>query len=154
MTNTQPTAEEIQARMREVRSNVDEEVERFVEAARAMTDWRHYVRRFPWFCLGAAAAVGYLCVRSKRIPQSPDAQQLVESVREQRLAAMPAQSADSAGSVAATLIRIAAPLVIRAGIAVLERRSSASANRPRSQSADDSQRTGGPSAPTNDDQRS
>jgi len=149
MTRSQPSAEEIQARMREVRSNVDEEVERFVEAARSMTDWRHYVRKLPWLCVGAAAAVGYLCVRPKRARPSPEALQLAEAARQHRLVGMPDEPAKKTESVAMSLIRIAAPLVVKVGIAAIERRLMASGKRPDSQSAGDSQRPRDPSAPNN-----
>jgi hypothetical protein len=135
--------------MREVRSNVDAEVERFVEAARAMTDWRHYVRKFPWLCVGTAVAVGYLCIRPTKSRPSPEAQELVESASQQPLVGMPDQPARKMESLAVSLIRIAAPIVIKVGIAAIERRMLASGKRPGSQSAGDSERSGNPSASTN-----
>ena len=33
-----------------------------VSSARDLTDWRHYVRSFPWLSVTAAAAIGYLVV--------------------------------------------------------------------------------------------
>jgi hypothetical protein len=135
--------------MREVRSNVDAEVERFVEAARAMTDWRHYVRKLPWFCIGAAVAVGYLSVRPKKARPSLDAHELVESTGEPRLAAAPDQPAKSSESFAMSLIRIAAPIVIKVGIAAVERRLTTSGKRPASQPVE-TQHSGNPSASTHD----
>jgi len=136
--------------MREVRSNVDAEVERFVEAARAMTDWRRYVRKLPWLCVGAAAAVGYLCVRPKRTRPSPDTQEAVESASQQRFVAVPDQPAKRAESFALSLIRIAAPIVVKVGLAAVERRMVASGKRPGPQPAGDSERSGDPSASTHD----
>jgi hypothetical protein len=149
MTRSKRTAEEIQARMREVRSNVDAEVERFVEAAREMTDWRHYVRKLPWLCVGAAVAVGYLCVRPKKTRPSPDTREHVESASQPRFAAVPDQPAKRTESFALSLIRIAAPIVVKVGIAAIERRMVASGKRPGSQPAGDPERSGDPSASTN-----
>jgi len=49
-------------RMEEVRCDLDEGVQEIVEGARVMGMWRHYVRTYPWICLGAALAGGYLIV--------------------------------------------------------------------------------------------
>jgi hypothetical protein len=52
----------IQQRMQEVRHELTHEVDELVASARDMTDWRNYVRAYPWACAAAAAAVGYLLV--------------------------------------------------------------------------------------------
>jgi len=49
-------------RLEEVRCELDEDVQEIVEGARVMGEWRYYVRTYPWICLGAAAALGYLIV--------------------------------------------------------------------------------------------
>ncbi|MGE0761434.1 MAG: hypothetical protein AB7F89_22545 [Pirellulaceae bacterium] len=51
---------EIQRRMQDVRRDLGQEVEELVASAREITDWRRYVRAYPWACLGAAAAVGFI----------------------------------------------------------------------------------------------
>jgi len=51
-------------RMEEVRCELDEDVQEIVEGARVMGEWRYYVRTYPWICLGAALAGGYLIVPS------------------------------------------------------------------------------------------
>ena len=55
-------AEEIQQAMRRVRCNLGNDVENLVQQARDATDWRCYVRRHPWACMGAMAVAGYFCV--------------------------------------------------------------------------------------------
>ena len=52
--------EAILQRMDEVRCELDEDVQEIVEGARVMGKWRYYVRTYPWICLGAALAGGYL----------------------------------------------------------------------------------------------
>lgn len=52
----------MQMRMQRIRNNIDQEVEEMVENARSMIDWKHYVRTYPWVCLGTAVALGYLIV--------------------------------------------------------------------------------------------
>jgi hypothetical protein len=61
----------IQQRMEEVRRDLDESVQNTVEGVREMSDWRSYMKAYPWAGLATAFAVGYLIVwwgpfRSKR----------------------------------------------------------------------------------------
>ena len=64
----------IRQRMEEVRCDLDQDVQEIVEGARDLRDWRSYVRTYPWVCVGAALAVGYLLVprrqwRCNRMPR-------------------------------------------------------------------------------------
>ena len=65
-------------RMNEVRCDLDEDVQEIVEGARVMGKWRYYVRTYPWVCLGAALAAGYLIVPRRQFGMRPDAQTLAE----------------------------------------------------------------------------
>jgi hypothetical protein len=60
-------------RMEEVRCDVDEDVQEIVEGARDMGKWRYYVRTYPWICLGAALAVGYVIVPRRAVGTQSDA---------------------------------------------------------------------------------
>ena len=99
--------------------------------------------------IDAAVAVGYLCVRPKKTRPSPDTREHVESASQPRFAAVPDQPAKRTESFALSLIRIAAPIVVKVGIAAIERRMVASGKRPGSQPAGDPERSGDPSASTN-----
>ena len=48
--------------MQQLRCKIDGEMEDMSASARTMVDWRRYVKTYPWVCLGAAAALGYLIV--------------------------------------------------------------------------------------------
>ena len=72
--------EEIQRQMREIRINLGDEVHGLVNKARAMTDWRVHWRNHPWIWSGAAAALGYLIVPSRRFGNS-DAGKLADIAR-------------------------------------------------------------------------
>lgn len=61
-------------RMKEVRRDLDEDVQEIVEGARVMGKWRYYVRTYPWICLGVALAGGYLIVPRRSRGVRPDAQ--------------------------------------------------------------------------------
>jgi hypothetical protein len=74
-------------RMSEVRCDLDEDVQEIVEGARGMGKWRYYVRTYPWVCLGAALAAGYLIVPRRQSGIRPDAQTLAELANQSRLLA-------------------------------------------------------------------
>ena len=73
-----PATQAILQRMEEVRCDVDEDVQEIVEGARDMGKWRYYVRTYPWVCLGAALAAGFLIVPRRSIGMQPDAQKADE----------------------------------------------------------------------------
>lgn len=58
--------EAILRRMEQIRRGLDEDVQDIVEGARDFGNWRYYVRAYPWICLGAAVAGGYLIVPRRR----------------------------------------------------------------------------------------
>ena len=57
-----PNTQAILERMAQVRYDLDEDVQEIVEGARGMSQWRSYVRAYPWCFLGGALALGYLIV--------------------------------------------------------------------------------------------
>ena len=59
-------AEAIRQHMEVVRCDLDVSAQSLVESARELGDWRHYVKTYPWVCLGAACAVGYAIVPRRR----------------------------------------------------------------------------------------
>jgi hypothetical protein len=81
MVHDSPATQAILQRMEEVRCDVDEDVQEIVEGARDMGKWRYYVRTYPWICLGAALAVGYLIVPRRAFAMQPDAQKPEEPCR-------------------------------------------------------------------------
>jgi hypothetical protein len=83
--STTPAADEIERQMRALRSELREDVHEIVENARVMTDWQYYVRTYPWLCLGAAAALGYVLVPSRVQVVKPDAATLAELVRQHQV---------------------------------------------------------------------
>ncbi|TVQ01764.1 MAG: hypothetical protein EA381_04590 [Planctomycetaceae bacterium] len=62
-----PDTDAILRRMEEVRCDLDEGAHEIAESARDMGQWRHYVRNYPWVCVGVAWAVGYVIVPRRRL---------------------------------------------------------------------------------------
>lgn len=78
------SADALRREMAQIRSDIHENVEGIVDTARNMTDWRYYVRRYPWVAVTAATAVGYLIVprRSGRVePRSDDSSSITGPTR-------------------------------------------------------------------------
>jgi hypothetical protein len=59
----------IQARMRELRAEMNNDVEALVNSTEDLADWRKYVRAQPWLCVGAAAFAGFLLAPARKRPQ-------------------------------------------------------------------------------------
>jgi hypothetical protein len=68
--NDPPLDATVQARMKGIRCDIDQDMEDVSASARSMVDWRHYVRTYPWVCLGAAAALGFLIVPKRSTANS------------------------------------------------------------------------------------
>jgi len=76
--------DEIRRKMAQIRRELHEDVREVVASAEAVTDWRRYIRMYPWAALGVAAAAGYLIVPKKRrsIPKDIATHADVAQVRE------------------------------------------------------------------------
>ena len=60
--NDLPLDDAVRARMQGIRCDIDQGLEDVSASARNMVDWKHYVKTYPWVCLGTAAALGFLIV--------------------------------------------------------------------------------------------
>jgi len=78
-------AEELRRQMREVRAELREDVKELVGSAKELTDWGSYVRAYPWLCVGAAAALGFVLVPPRTVVIKPDAEGLIELAKRHKL---------------------------------------------------------------------
>ena len=71
--NDPPPDDTMRARMQGIRCDIDRDVEDVSASARSMVDWKHYVKAYPWLCLGTAATLGFLIIpkRSRTINVAP-----------------------------------------------------------------------------------
>jgi hypothetical protein len=74
--------DEIRRRMAQIRRDLHADVKDVVSSAEAVTDWRRYIRMYPWAALGMAVAVGYLIVPKRRVPSDVATEGDVARVRE------------------------------------------------------------------------
>jgi hypothetical protein len=83
--NTDDSAEKIRNRMAELRRDLDCDVREVSRGARVMTDWKFYVRKFPWAVVGAAALAGYMLIPKRKPVIKPDPEMIQELVRQKKI---------------------------------------------------------------------
>jgi len=114
--------------MREVRCELGEDVEEFVESARTITDWHYYFERYPWLCVGAAFALGYVVV-PKRMPViNLDADAVLELAKTKQLVIKPEKKNPEKRSWRAGLVSLLANAAVRGAMAYMRHRSSNDSN--------------------------
>ena len=111
-------AEEIQRQMREVRSELRDDVQEIVASARVMADWHYYVRTYPWICLGAAAALGYMLVPSRVHVVRPDSRELADLVRQHQVAVKAELKPKPTVGLLGSLINMAAGAALQGALAI------------------------------------
>jgi len=88
-----PLAESVQTRMQQLRCEIDGDMEDMAASVRKVVDWKHYVKTYPWVCLGAAVALGFLVVPRRSGAIHPDLATLTELARTGHLVVTPAPAA-------------------------------------------------------------
>jgi hypothetical protein len=56
----------IRRQMAQIRRELHEDMQNVVAGAEAVTDWRRYVKLYPWACVGLAFTLGFLIVPRRR----------------------------------------------------------------------------------------
>jgi hypothetical protein len=113
-----PSAEVVQQQMRQVRCELGDDVQEFVDSARVLTDWHYYVRSYPWLCLGAAAAVGYFVIPTRVHYVRPDPATLAELARQHKVVVQPTQDAKPRQGIVAAVTALAVNALMQGGMAL------------------------------------
>lgn len=106
--------------MAQIRRELHEDVQEVVRSAEAATDWRRFVRSYPWVFIGAAAGLGFLVVPPRRRSMTHLAQKAADAAIERVSEAIPAakietpQEKKTKRSLIGAGLAMAAPLVWRA----------------------------------------
>src|SRR5688500_1134350 len=118
-------AEAIRTQMRQVRRELGEDVEGLVDNAQVLTDWRYYVRTYPWLCVGAAAAVGFLIVPSRPQVVRPDPALMAELARARKVVVTPnADPPTKSNSLAGSLGSLIGNALLHAGLTLVKQQLS------------------------------
>jgi hypothetical protein len=115
------TVEDLQRDMAAIRRDLPEHVEDVVERARALADWRYYIRHYPWLSLGVAAALGYLLVPQRRRVIRLDADTIAEWADRNGVDWGKAKRSGRGGGVTQRLLETAARAAVGAGAGYLGR---------------------------------
>jgi hypothetical protein len=117
---TSSSADEIQREMRGVRAELRGDVQQLVSSAHQMADLGRYVRAYPWLCVGAALAAGYLIVPQRAVVIKPDAEALVELARKHKLVVKTDEGSPQKKrrSLFADLLGLAAATLLQGGLKV------------------------------------
>jgi hypothetical protein len=90
-----------------------------VENARDMSDWTWYVRTYPWVCVGAAAALGFLVIPSRSPLMKPDTKDLLELAKREKIVVKVEDPKSAGPSLLGTLMRMAAGSLLQGGLAIV-----------------------------------
>jgi len=118
-------AAEIQREMREIRADLRDDVHDIVESAHKMADWTQYVTAYPWLCVGAALAAGYLVVPQRAVIMRPDADAMIELAKKHKLFVSTADSATGGkvprkrGGLFGELLGLAAATLLQGGLKIV-----------------------------------
>ena len=112
--NDPPLDENVRVRMQGIRCEIDQDLEDVSASAHRMVDWKHYVKTYPWVCLGTAAAVGFLMVPKRSPTRYVDLSTLTKAARTGHPVVEPPQSAPRGmvKTLLATVARMAVQRVI------------------------------------------
>lgn len=120
--STEESAEKVRRRMAELRREMECDVREVTRGARVMTDWRFYVRKFPWAAAGLALAAGYFLIPKKKPAEiKPDPEMLAELVKQQKLHIEAATRPEQA-SMVKTLAMMGLTWAARTGFAYITQR--------------------------------
>src|SRR5262245_22071352 len=116
------SADDIQRQMREVRAELREDVQELVVNAQDMADWTIYVRAYPWLCVGAALAAGFIAVPSRQVVVRPDAEGLIELAKRNKLVVKMEEQpqAKKSGGLMAQLLSMALGVLMQGGMKVVQ----------------------------------
>jgi hypothetical protein len=133
------SAEEIRDQMAQVRRELNLNYGEVVENARDLTDWRYYVRNYPWATLGAAVAIGYLVVPNRIQMITPDANELLKLARKQKLVVEPKPQAEPKSTVGGQVFNMLANMLTRGLISYAGQKFGKTAGRKTAQAQESSQ---------------
>jgi hypothetical protein len=112
--------DEIRRGMAQIRVDLHQDVRGVVAGAEAATDWRYYVRLYPWASLAAAAVGGFLIVPRKRRSVRATAQAAAEATAAKLQEVLPtepraqAQKGKRRTGLIGLVLGFAGPVVVRA----------------------------------------
>ncbi len=108
--------DDIRRQMARIRRELHEDVRDVVKGAEAVSDWRHYMRMYPWATVVAAAAIGYFVVPKRRKPaiKAAEVAQAVAAVMPQMVLPTHAASPKPSKGLIRGALGLLTPIALRA----------------------------------------
>jgi hypothetical protein len=110
-------AERIRQQMQHVRQEMGAGMQDVVHGARQLSDWKYYVRRHPWACVGSAFALGFLATpaRRKLFQGNVDVAKIVEQLKRHGVdtGSLGAGLAGGSGSLASRAFSMLWPILLQ-----------------------------------------
>ena len=106
------SADKIRQQMRDIRRDMGADVKDIVHSAQQLSDWRYYVRKYPWLCVGSAFAIGLLAAPHRRKALSAEWEKLASQLRQAHLGDLGGSRTFSQGLVG-KLLAVAGPIAVR-----------------------------------------
>jgi hypothetical protein len=110
-------AKQIRRTMARIRRELDEDVGEVEQSARTLLNWRYYTQNYPWACVAAAGAIGYLVVPRKLEIHSPDPKTLEKLARKRHLVVEQNPKAEAKGGVVGAAFSFISGLVLKTAMA-------------------------------------
>jgi hypothetical protein len=115
------TTNDICRQMNDVRCSLGDEVEGIVDSTRTLTDWRYYVRQYPWVCLAGATALGFMIVPTRVEVIRPSADMLEELARRNKLVVKASPDLRPKSGLTGAVFSVLANAAVRGALHFLER---------------------------------
>ena len=117
MSTAPPEIDEIRRKMAQIRRDLHEDVRGVVQGAEAATDWKQFIRNYPWASVGVALVVGYIIVPHRRRTTNTTTIQMAPAEMTRALAAVeppkPVEAKKGKGLLG-TIFGLVAPVAFRA----------------------------------------
>jgi hypothetical protein len=110
-------AKQIRRTMACIRRELDEDVGEVEQSARTLLNWRYYTQNYPWACVAAATAIGYLVVPRKLEIHSPDPKTLEKLARRRHLVVEQNPKAEAKGGAVGAAFSFISGLVLKTAMA-------------------------------------
>ena len=119
---SQSDPNEIRSEMARIRHALGPHAQEVVGETRRLVDWRTYVREYPWACVGAAIAIGFLAVPDRPKIVSPDADDLAELAKRNQLVVRQSPKRRRTQSLARTSATFLGNMLLRSAVTYLGQR--------------------------------
>ncbi len=112
-THSNQDVDALQRQMSTVRHKLKDDVSNVVQSTKALADWKMYMRKYPFACMAAVAAAGYMLVPAKKTIISPDEKTLAKLAKRNKLVVQMDPKPQTNSRFAGSLFGMVSSLLVR-----------------------------------------